>query len=82
MSKSSVIKSLMALKGISRPELAEKIGTTLYSLRSKFSRDYFSTDDVIRIATALDVRLAFVDKEGRILVSFQPEDAKTKGEEK
>lgn len=75
MSVSTVIKAAMQLKGVSRSALASGIGTTDGSLGVKFSRSAWACDDVIRVAGVLGLQLAFVDQDGRQVVTFKPDDA-------
>lgn len=75
MSVSGVIKAAMNLKGISRAELAEKLGTTNNSLGVKFTRGAWAVDDLIRAAAAMGLQVALVDKENNIVLRFNETDA-------
>ena len=75
MSVSGVIKAAMSLKGISRAELAEKLGTTNNSLGVKFTRGAWSVDDLIRAASAMGLQVALIDKENNIVLRFNDSDA-------
>lgn len=59
------IKSLLAFKGSSAAQLAEKLQCTQANISQKFKRDNFSEREMQEIANALncDLKISFVDRE-------------------
>lgn len=64
---SEKIKALLTLSGSGIPALAEAFGITAQSTHNKFTRGYFSADDLIKIADACGAELCFV-KDGNKIV--------------
>ena len=60
MSVADKVKSIMALKGIKSKDLAAMLDLGAEAMRSKFYRDSFSVEDLIRICDALEVQIALV----------------------
>ena len=60
MSVADKVKSIMALKGIKSKDLAAMLGLGAEAMRSKFYRDSFSVEDLIKICDALGVQIALV----------------------
>ncbi|WP_288876431.1 hypothetical protein [uncultured Allobaculum sp.] len=78
MSKTNKIKSLLALKGVKSVDYTYALGLSRpQALNTKYSRDAFSGDDLIRLAELTGTRLAFVDPFTReTLVMFDSGDVK------
>jgi len=78
MSKTNKIKSLLALKGVKSVEYTRTLGLSRpQALNTKYSRDAFSGDDLIRLADLTGTRLAFIDPATREpLVTFDQNDVK------
>ena len=78
MSKTNKIKSLLALKGVKSVEFTRTLGLSRpQALNTKYSRDAFSGDDLIRLAGLTGTRLAFIDPLSRApLVTFDQNDVK------
>lgn len=78
MSKTNKIKSLLALKGVKSVEFTRTLGLSRpQALNTKYSRDAFSGDDLIRLAGLTGTRLAFIDPLSREpLVTFDQNDVK------
>ncbi len=78
MSKTNKIKSLLALKGVKSVEYTRTLGLSRpQALNTKYSRDAFSGDDLIKLAGLTGTRLAFIDPETREpLVTFDQTDVK------
>lgn len=75
MSVSNKVKALGAIYNLSRADMAAKMDLTTTALGSKYTRDSFTASDLIRVADALGVRLAFIDGNGVPVISFDIEDA-------
>lgn len=60
MSVADKIKSIMALKGVKSKDLAAMLGLGAEAMRSKFYRDSFSAEDLIKICDALDVQITLI----------------------
>lgn len=78
MSKSAKIKSLLSFKSIKNSSLAEALGLARQqALTTKYARESFTSDDLIKLAELTDTQLCFVDKKtGDILIKFDNEDIK------
>lgn len=83
MSKTNKIKSLLALKGIKSIEYTRILGLSRpQALNTKYSRDAFSADDLIRLASLTNTRLSFIDPVTREpLVIFDMGDVKNEKDE-
>lgn len=69
MAVSEKIKALLQIKGKKKNELATYLGMNSQSLSNKFSRDSFSSDDLIKISNFLDCSLAFeIDDKQKIIL--------------
>lgn len=82
MSKTTKVKSLLALKNIKNNEYAKALGLARQqALTTKYARNSFSSDDLIKLAELTDTELSFVDKgTGKQIVTFDMtdiEDTKT-----
>lgn len=75
MSTTDKVKALATLMHADRKKIAVGLGISLQAVSNKYARDSFTAGDLIRVADALGVRLAFVDKQGQQIVSFSPDDA-------
>lgn len=75
MSVTDVIKIAMTRQKIDRHNLAARLNVTPGSLNTKMYRGSFSVDDLIRVATALELKLILADNNGRQVAEFLPEDA-------
>lgn len=64
---SEKIKALLTISGASIPALAELFEINAQSMHNKFSRGYFSADDLIKIADACGADLCF-EKDGNKIV--------------
>lgn len=60
---SETIKEIIKEKNITQVELAEKLGMSKQNINNKFKRNTFSPDELVKIAEALDMQLAFVEEE-------------------
>ena len=78
MSKSSKIKALLSMKDIKNSSYAEILGLARQqALTTKYSRDSFTSDDLIKLALLTNTRLAFIDNEtNKELISFDENDVK------
>lgn len=75
MTVSNKVKALGAIYNLSRADMALKMDLTATALGSKYTRDSFTAGDLIRVADALGVRLAFIDNNGQPIITFDLEDA-------
>lgn len=76
MSKTAKIKSLLALRDIKNNEYAKALGLARQqALTTKYARNSFSSDDLIKLANLTNTELAFNDKEtGKAVVSLDMTD--------
>lgn len=66
-----IIKAVVQLAGLSRADLAQALGlSTPQALSNKYNRGSFTAKDLTKIAQACGVRLAFVDDNGRAVLTF------------
>ena len=72
MAKAStnVIKYVMSEKGVTRQQLAAALNTSLPGISNKFVRGSFDWHDLTVVAAACGVKLAFVDSNNNVLVTF------------
>lgn len=77
MSKSEKIKQLLTDKQIPSTEFAKFLNLPRrQALNTKYQRDSFTGDDLIKLASLTGTRLAFVDPETeKTIVYFEEEDA-------
>lgn len=72
----NTVKAVAALNGLSGRELADILGLTYtQALNTKFHRNSFSGQDLLKLAEACDYDLAFVNKEGKVVIRFPQEGA-------
>lgn len=78
MSKTNKVKSLLSLKGIKNNALVDVLKIARpQALTTKYSRDAFSGDDLIKIAELTNTRLSFIDNEtNKEIISFDMNDIK------
>ena len=77
MSVVTVIEMIREEKGISKGELAEKIGITKQNMSNKIKRDNFSALELVEIADALGVQLILKDGKNEYRIDY-PADQKGK----
>ena len=72
MAKAStnVIKYVMSEKGITRQQLAAAFKTSLPGIANKFVRGSFDWHDLTIVAAACGGRLAFVDDNNNVVITF------------
>lgn len=71
MAVADKIKALLQIKGKKKNELAEYLGINSQSLSNKFSRDSFSSEDLIKISDFLECTLAFeIDNKQKIYLDM------------
>ncbi|WP_304077483.1 helix-turn-helix domain-containing protein [Phascolarctobacterium succinatutens] len=73
----AIIKGLIAMRGMSSQALADGLGITVPAVRNKLSRNSWAVDDLIRLSQACGVRLAFVDDNGRAVLTFPAPESDT-----
>lgn len=66
----AIIKGLIAMRCMSSQALADGLGITVPAVRNKLSRNSWSINDLVKLAQACGVRLAFVDDTGRAVLTF------------
>lgn len=77
MSKSLKIKSLLALKNIKSTEFSSALGLARpQALTTKYSRESFTSDDLIILAKTTNTRLAFIDENNNPIIVFDENDLK------
>lgn len=63
MSKALKIKSLLSLKNVKSAEFSSSLGLARQqALTTKYSRESFTSDDLIILAKITNTRLAFIDE--------------------
>lgn len=62
------IKAMVSLKGKTMTELAQYLGMSRQALSNKFYRNSFSGDDLLKIASFLNCKLAFIDESNKIFL--------------
>lgn len=68
------LKSVLSLKGLVFADFARKLNITPQSLQTKAKKDAYKIKDLIEFAELTNTTLAFVDKDGKIIVDFSKED--------
>ena len=58
-------RCILKNKNITQYEMAEALGISKQNFSNKIQRNTFSPDELARIADALDMEIAFIDKNGR-----------------
>lgn len=78
MVKSNKIKALLSLKNKKSIELTNALGLSKpQALTTKYARDSFTSDDLIKLAELTDTKLCFADKEtDKIIIEFDKNDIK------
>ena len=66
----AIIKGLIAMRCMSSQALADGLGITIPAVRNKLSRNSWAINDLVKLAQACGVRLAFVDGTGRAVLTF------------
>lgn len=66
----AIIKGLIAMRCMSSQALADGLGITVPAVRNKLSRNSWAINDLVKLAQACGVRLAFVDDTGRAVLTF------------
>ena len=65
------IKAMQQIASVDRAALAAALGLgSAQAVTNKYTRDSFSGQDLIKIASTCGVRLAFVDDNGRAVLTF------------
>lgn len=68
---SNTVKAAASLAGLNRKDLADAMGLSMaQAVTNKYGRDSFSGADLVRIAAACGLRLAFVDDAGKAVLTF------------
>ena len=75
MSKSGKIKALLALKDKKNMDYANILNLARpQALTTKYSRESFTSNDLIKLAELTNTRLAFSDENSKPVVAFDKED--------
>ncbi|WP_279153795.1 hypothetical protein [Thomasclavelia cocleata] len=75
MSKSGKIKALLALKDKKNMDYANILNLARpQALTTKYSRESFTSNDLIKLAELTNTRLAFIDENSKPVVVFDKED--------
>lgn len=72
------IMSLLSLFGFNRTKYAEYMGMSKSSLCNKIKRESWTAKDLILLAEMTNSKLAIVDQNDKVLVTFDKEDLQTK----
>ena len=80
MSKSSKIKALLSIEDIKNSQYADILNLARQqALTTKYARESFTSDDLIKLSLLTNTRLAFIDNEtNKELISFDENDLKSK----
>lgn len=79
MSKSTKIKTLLTANEIKGKDVYGYLGLARQqALTTKYARDAFSGDDLIKIAKLTNTKLAFIDTNNNPVVIFDENDIKEK----
>lgn len=70
------IKGLITITGHTQSEIADKKGVSRQQYNLKITRNAFRVNDLIELAELTDTQLAFIDKDGKALITFDKEDIK------
>lgn len=70
------IKALINLSGKSQVSIAPEFGMSKESFNNKLRGAMFSISDLIKLADITDTQIAFIDKAGKPLITFDVEDIK------
>ena len=71
MAVADKINALLKIRGVKKYELAEFLEMTPQSLRNKFNRGSFSSEDLIKISNFLDCSLVFeIDDKQKITLDM------------
>lgn len=70
------IKALLTLTNKSTNDVCSALGILETAYYRKVKRNTFKTEELIKIAELTKTRLAFIDEEGKILISFDEKDSK------
>lgn len=65
MSVNNKIRALLNIKNKKTQDLSECLGISVQAVRNKFTRNSFSADDLIKIASYLECDLAFIIDENQ-----------------
>ena len=67
----NTVKAMQQIAGVDRATLAVALELSRpQAISNKYTRDSFTGQDLIKIAAACGVRLAFVDDNGRAVITF------------
>ena len=74
--KSTKIKALLAMKNIKNNDFAKYLGLARQqALTTKYKRESFSSDDLIKLAELTNTTLAFNDKDtNKPIIEFDKQD--------
>jgi len=70
------LKSILSLKGMTFADYARKLGILPQSLQTKSKSNAYKIKDLIEFADLTDTQLAFIDKDGKALITFDKDDIK------
>lgn len=72
----NTVKAIAAAAGVNRAALAAALNlSSAQAVTNKYTRDSFTGQDLVKVAAACGVRLAFVDDSGRAVLMFPPPPA-------
>ena len=75
------IVSLLALKGLTSADYARFLGIRAQALQGKYNNNRYRFSDLLKLADMTNTRLAFVDKKGKVIVSFELSDLSNEQEQ-
>lgn len=70
------IKAFINLSGKSQVSIAPEFGMSKESFNNKLRGARFSISDLIKLADITNTQIAFIDKAGKPLITFDVEDIK------
>lgn len=74
MNATNKIKSLLALKGFSFADYSRKLNTLPQTLNNKAKRNNYTLENLINLAELTNTQLAFIDENGKPLITFDEND--------
>lgn len=68
------LKSILSLKGFAFADYARKLEIAPQSLQTKAKKDAYKIKDLIALAELTETQLAFIDKNGKPVITFDSND--------
>ncbi len=72
--KADKIRAVLALAGKKNKDYYEYLGITRQAMFQKQKKDLFQADDLIKLGDLTNTRLAFIDEDDKVILSFNSKD--------